>query len=306
MLLLDLSNTEHTMYKNSPMQAIQFRQYKFLVKRDDLLNEEFSGNKSRKLYHYLINDFPEITTIVSYGGNQSNLMYSLSCLAKLKNWKFIYYTKPLPQQLKHNPQGNLLAALQNQMQLIELVDFNENLIIHNVIKPNELLIHQGALQIEAELGLAQLASEILDYTKLHNFDKFHVFIPSGTGASALYLQKHLPENTVFTTNCIGDVDYLIQQFSTLEINTHMHPQILPRNKRYVFGKPCLELWDIYQELKCATKIEFDLLYDPIGWMTILDNIDKFIQPIIYIHCGGLLGNQSMLQRYNYLLADKHT
>ena len=281
------------------MQLINFRQHTFLIKRDDLLSDEFSGNKARKLYHFLINDTPQINTIISYGGNQSNLMYSLSCLAKIKNWRFIYYTKPLPQQLKNHPQGNLFEALQNGMELIELNDFNENAIINTIYQPNELFIRQGALQIESELGLQQLALEIMNYAQQNKLTKYSVFIPSGTGVSALYLQKYLPYGFVYTTNCIGSVDYLQQQFLSLENNTNLHPHILPRNKQYIFGKPHSDLLNIYTELKTVTNIQFDLLYDPIGWLTVLNNLDIIQKPVIYIHCGGIIGNQSMLSRYNF-------
>ena len=44
-------------------------------------------------------------------------------------------------------------------------------------------------------------------------------------------------------------------------------------------------------------IEFDLLYDPIGWQVVLDHLDILGDKIIYIHQGGLIGNESMLLRY---------
>ena len=72
---------------NSPISQFEYKNRTFFVKRDDLLDKNFNGNKARKLACYLEHDFQEIDTIISYGGNQSNLMYSLSCLAKLKNWQ---------------------------------------------------------------------------------------------------------------------------------------------------------------------------------------------------------------------------
>jgi 1-aminocyclopropane-1-carboxylate deaminase len=44
-------------------------------------------------------------------------------------------------------------------------------------------------------------------------------------------------------------------------------------------------------------VEFDLLYDPHGWLTLLENPELFDNPLLYIHQGGLLGNESMLKRY---------
>lgn len=81
---------------NSPVQQITFQNQSFLIKRDDLLHKDFSGNKARKFYYYFINDFPNIDTVISYGSNQSNAMYSLSILAKLRGWKFLYYVDHIP------------------------------------------------------------------------------------------------------------------------------------------------------------------------------------------------------------------
>ena len=78
-------------YTNSPIEKINFNNQEYFIKRDDLLNSNFSGNKARKFYYYLINDFPNIKKIVSFGSAQSNAMYSLSVLSKLKNWQFDYY-----------------------------------------------------------------------------------------------------------------------------------------------------------------------------------------------------------------------
>ncbi len=69
---------------NSPVESIVFQGLPFYIKRDDLLESAFSGNKARKLYHYLNGEFPDTTKLVSYGSVQSNFLYSLSALARLK------------------------------------------------------------------------------------------------------------------------------------------------------------------------------------------------------------------------------
>jgi 1-aminocyclopropane-1-carboxylate deaminase/D-cysteine desulfhydrase-like pyridoxal-dependent ACC family enzyme len=47
-----------------------------------------------------------------------------------------------------------------------------------------------------------------------------------------------------------------------------------------------------------TYVEFDLLYDPMMWRCLLEHkqyLDN--KSLIYIHQGGILGNESMLPRY---------
>jgi len=92
--------------ENSPIQEVFYNNKKIFIKRDDLLNSDFSGNKARKFHYFLINDFPCIKKVVSYGSNQSNAMYSLSVLCKLKEWEFEYYTDHLSSAMLQNPVGN--------------------------------------------------------------------------------------------------------------------------------------------------------------------------------------------------------
>jgi len=100
---------------NSPIEEHTFQNHAFYLKRDDLLHSDFSGNKARKFYYYLQNDFPDITKIVSYGSAQSNAMYSLSVLAKMRGWEFAYYVDHIADYLKDNPHGNYAGAIKNGM-----------------------------------------------------------------------------------------------------------------------------------------------------------------------------------------------
>ncbi len=59
-------------FKNSQTDLIEFRGREIYIKRDDKLDVDFSGNKARKLYYYLVNEFPNIKRVVSYG--QTNQM----------------------------------------------------------------------------------------------------------------------------------------------------------------------------------------------------------------------------------------
>ena len=285
---------------NSPVSQFQFNQRTIYVKRDDLLDPNFSGNKARKLAYFLTHHSADIDTLISYGGNQSNLMYSLSCLAKLKNWKFIYYTNQISSQAQLNVAGNLAASLSNGMQIIA-TKTKLNLLAQDLatnLASNQLLIQQGGAQSEAEFGIQQLASEIRQLAAQQNFAQLAIFLPSGTGTSAFYLQKQLREFTVYTTNCVGSPEYLEQQFQQLDPHAKIYPTILP-NLNYRFATPYQELLTAYQQLSDSSQIEFDLVYDPIGWKILSNNLAQISSPLLYIHCGGLIGNSSMLKRYQY-------
>ncbi len=277
---------------NSPTQAVEFNNQNFYIKRDDLLHSDFSGNKARKFHYFLNKDFPNITKIIGYGSNQSNAMYSLSVLCKLKNWEFEYYTNHLPSFLVDNPQGNYKYALENGMKLIVGDYEKENLSINE----NELLICEGGAIEEASYGIEILANEITQWKEENNISNLKVFLPSGTGTTALFLQKYLKDE-VLTCPCVGDSKYLKQQFLELEKDEKYHPTILETPRKFHFGKLYKENYEMWKELKEQTNIEFDLLYDPIGWQTLLKYQYEQSTKILYVHQGGVIGNETMLIRY---------
>jgi len=280
--------------QNSPIEQITFHDISFLIKRDDLLHKDFSGNKARKFLYFLEHDFDGIHTLISHGSNQSNAMYSLSVLCKIKNWKFIYYTNHLPSYLEENPEGNYKYALQNGMNLITKDDFDKNELVLNT---QTLVVEEGGAVQEASYGLELLANEIKHYINENEIKNIKIFLPSGTGTTALFLQKYLSYE-VLTCSCVGDATYLKQQFLALEKDETIHPTILETSKKYHFGKLYKENYLLWKELQESTSIEFDLLYDPIGWNTLLSHYDNKYT-YLYIHQGGLIGNESMINRYKH-------
>ncbi len=314
------------------VQKIIFRGATYYLKRDDLyappdvrgqripssLKLGFSGNKARKLHHYIQADLPEIRRLVSYGSAQSNMLFSLSCLAKLKGWKLDFYVDHIASHLEQNPRGNYAAALVNGAQIHSLGDKcrAENIslarYVEAIVEEDEagLYIPEGGHFPQAEQGIKILAEEIQTWVSENNIKDPCLMLPSGTGTTALYLQKHL-NFKVLTCACVGSMDYLRQQFSCLSQKPRDHPEILQpppgahgQVRKYHFGKCYPEFYSIWRELKEQTGVCFDLLYDPLGWICLLEylhknrvNKDTQQGSMIYLHQGGLLGNDSMRFRY---------
>ncbi|MFT6987384.1 MAG: 1-aminocyclopropane-1-carboxylate deaminase [Psychromonas sp.] len=291
----------------SPVQRVNMAGFTFFIKRDDLLNPYFSGNKARKFAYFLNNDFPAIKKIIGHGSVQANSLYPLAALAKLKGWQLDFYVNNIPRWLKQSPNGNYRAALALGTNIIEVDKsaLTEGANLDSFMRskaqqlaPDTLFIPEGGRSKNAKQGIAVLAAEIQLFCQQQSLQSPIIMLPSGTGTTALFLQSLLPYK-VFTCACVGDKQYLTQQLSELESDLSAWPTILPSAKRYQFGKLYPEFYQIWLQLKQQTNIEFDLLYDPLGWLTLLAYLKKkrVDQPIIYIHQGGLIGNESMLPRY---------
>ena len=279
----------------SPVESIEAFGLRLHLKRDDLLHPDFSGNKARKFHYWLRREFPQIRRVVSYGSNQSNAMYSLSVLARMRGWRFEYYVDHIPEWLREHPAGNYRGALENGTVFVvgekpRRIDDGET-----------LWIEEGGRQPEAEEGIRVLAEEIEVWRRERRIGKLTVFLPSGTGSTALYLQKcfslHAPEIAVATTPCVGESAYLKRQFAMLEADRRFWPRIIDLKRKYHFGNLYREFWQIWLELQRETGVEFDLLYDPKGWLALREHRTGLEGEILYLHQGGLRGNESMKMRY---------
>ena len=100
---------------------------------------------------------------------------------------FRYFTRPLPRWLRESPTGNLAEALALGMVLVEQQDVPRA----SDFAAHSLFVPQGVSMPEAEVGLTCLAGELNRYIADAGLVEPVVFLPSGTGATAFFLQRHL-------------------------------------------------------------------------------------------------------------------
>nr|WP_315013848.1 1-aminocyclopropane-1-carboxylate deaminase [uncultured Campylobacter sp.] len=158
---------------------------------------------------------------------------------------------------------------------------------------DSLFINEGVWQPQAESGFISQARQIECWAEAEG-KTVDIFLPSGTGTSAAFLAKHVKFD-VFTCPCVGDADYLKSEIEALTPNSKA--RILQSPKKYHFGDLKLELYQIWREVCEQTGIEFELIYDPVGFLTMMANLGAFKNEILYIHQGGALGNISQKLRY---------
>lgn len=283
---------------NSPVTKISFLGREWHIKRDDLLDERLSGNKARKLYRFAANPV-SAKRILSYGGAQSNAMYSISELAKAQGVEFVYYAKTLPATLRQTPSGNLKAALDNGMRLIELPHTQYESRIAELLTRedgNTLLIRQGGADEYARDGLRMLSEELAQYAADNKLKDPIAVTSSGTGTSAGYLADYLPFECL-TVPCVADKVFLDGEFERLGVTKK--PTVIETVDKIAFASPHPKLLSTYREL-LSCGIEFDLIYDAKCWLAVSENLDYFDgRDVIFVHSGGTLGNETQLERYRY-------
>ena len=130
-----------------------------------------------------------------------------------------------------------------------------------------------------------------------------------------YVNKNTaaPTVEVVAVSCVMTAPDLLSEmknFDSIFGTSGCYPYILGGHARSIFrfGKPHLELLSMWNYLKEETGITFDLVYAAPAWCQILCDWKMnseywFDSNIIYLHCGGIEGNESQLQRYQHLISN---
>ena len=269
------------------------------ILRDDKLGlKACSGNKYRKLKGIDLDYIKKHCNshIISYGGSQSNAMAALSQFCLENNLEFSYVIKHEIPELK-KPGSNLKIALLNGMQ----VHINKDNEKHarNLAQDKYFLIKEGVEEDFAKEGFREQA-EVLNklYNKLHNKGSnkdFSIFLTSGTGLSASALASFCPFR-IFTIPVYGSKEALAKKLASYQNIT-----VLKAGEKVFFAKPNALLLEVWREVLDSSKIEFDLIYDALGLLTLKRNLELFKNSdLVYIHQGGVLANPSQLARYEAL------
>lgn len=306
-----MENAQKTViFTNTAIETFNLNEQRVFVKRDDLLHPAFSGNKARKFAYFLNHDFPNVKRLVGYGSAVANSLYSLSALAKMKGWQLDYYVDHISAQVLASSQGNYAEAIANGARVIDLSKQTDrqarscHAYIEQVVlvdDPQAMFVPEGGRCLYAREGIHQLGKEIQDWFEASERATLTVFLPSGTGTTALFLNEyfllHCSAIKVMTCACVADESYLSQQFSMLIEDSAFHPMIVKTTKKYHFGKLYFDFYKIWQKM-ADQGMQFELLYDPKGLMCAeLYLADNPHTDLLYIHQGGLLGNATMLPRY---------
>lgn len=262
----------------------------FIVLRDDLLGE-INGNKARKL-EFLNKVKLPYNHLICYGSSQSNAMQTLALFSNKNNYKFSFVCARRCEIC-----GNLEDAIKNKANIYYSNDFGLSpkdfaMKLHKNDN-DSFLIDEGVCNDYARFGFFDMANEIFSVCKEFDCD---VFLPSGTYTSAIYLEKYLsqklPNTRVFTTSCVSGKEYFAKQIQKLNPKSNL--KLLTTRKKYHFARLYEELFILIESI---AKIQFDLLYDSVGLVAIYENLDIFKDNILYIHQGGLIGSNTMKERY---------
>jgi D-cysteine desulfhydrase len=304
----------------TPIQKVQFRGCKFLIKRDDFTGIELTGNKARKL-EYLLFDAKKkkCDYIFTSGGDQSNHARA-TCIAAtsmgVKTRLFLWGNE------NQKPDGNLFLDKLSGAEFVYLSKkeyFNVNQIMHDQSKDfrrkgiRPYIIPSGG---SSTLGIWGYINFVKELSEQINLNKLKGIVlangSSGTAAGILVGCALLGINLkVFPVNVLSTKD---------EVNTEIENLVsgcindFRLNIRVNFNN--LEIFDGYSEegYKKITPAKIGLinqffketgiLLDPTyTGKAFTAYYEKFIESkknsnVLFLHTGGIFG--AFAKKKNYL------
>lgn len=308
MLNRNLELPPHSPLQKINLPALEEAEIQCYIKRDDLLDSEFQGNKYRKLKYnlqYAIDQGYE--EIVSFGGAYSNHLHALSFIPELSSLKVTVYVRG---EINDPENKTLHQARLKGIRLISLprneyrrrseVEFQRHIMQTH---PNGYLVPEGGTNELAVKGVIECGNEIREQL---GEEPDYCLVPVGSGGTLSGLVQ------CFSSHCqvIGvaafrgseSIDQIRQVVLSLSGSTPSNWEILSHFHFGGFAKMTHSLFDFI----CDFQTETGILLDPIYTSKMVFAFTSLVvqgffekgSKVVLIHTGGVQGWDGFIQRFS--------
>lgn len=257
-----------------------------LIKRDDLIHPQISGNKWRKLKGWL-EQAHDYKGVMSCGGAYSNHLLALAALKRMSDFRLQVFIRGDELNTTSNPLLQFIHESGVEMEFVSRTVYRE-LRDHAPYREDWLWIPEGGKGEAALSGLAELGAELpekLDY----------LFVACGTGTSMSGLLKYMNNTgrrtTVVGVACLPSKNWLAKDVARL---SGEQPSSLFLEHRFSgahFADSNTELEDFCRSFTSATRIPIEPVYTGKLFMA----VKKWVEEkrfeagsrIAILHCGGV-------------------
>ena len=281
-------------------------QVEVYIKRDDLIHEEISGNKWRKLKL----NFEKFTqgkydSVLTFGGAFSNHIAATASLGNLIGAKTIGIIRG--EELTPESNETLRGAFANEMKLVfvsrdKYAERYER-IYHEELRRefgNILLIEEGGANFLGVMGIADCIKEL-------PFTPDYMYTASGTGTTAAGLLIATEDTKIVSVPVLKNGEFLKEEMERMiqlvlfdeELTKEkMSRLILETNFHFGgYGKFTQELIDFINEMYKTYQIKLDQIYTAKMFYAFIENLKAGkIEPnskVVLLHTGGLQGLSSI-------------
>ncbi len=297
---MELFDTSKSVLQEIGLNADQFPNARLLVKRDDLIHPEVSGNKWRKLKFTIeLVNYQKKDGILTFGGAYSNHLLAVAAACKLAGLKSIGVVRG--DELTAESNKNLKRCSELGMELIfasrESYDEREEKSCQEGWKeahPTYLLVPEGGANYYGMVGCQEIVKELPGKID-------HLFVAQGTTTTSCGLLLGSDEETSLHVvpvlkgfDSIAEMRKLLFPFLIDEEIIHEYLERVEVHSEAHFGgygKWTSELLDFITECKMKFDLPLDKIYTGKAFYATMEWLkdQKFETPqtIVFLHTGGL-------------------
>ena len=279
------------------------------VKRDDLIHEEVSGNKWRKLkYNIELCQSRKNKGVLTFGGAYSNHLVATAAACNEIGLESIGFVRG--DELNENSNDTLKRCVEFGMELIfisrEEYRLKNEKAYHESLSldyPNYHIVQEGGANYYGMIGCQEVITEIEE-------DVDHVFVAQGTATTScgilLALKPHqrlhvVPalkgyESESEMRTLIGksgiEKGWIDELFEQVEVLDQYHFG--------GYGKCTIELFSFMRSIYKQTDLKLDPVYTAKAFFGMIEELKKSDydnSSVLFIHTGGLQGIPGVEKRY---------
>ncbi len=294
----------------SPLESIDIKNdqtIRFFIKRDDLIHENISGNKWRKLkYQIQCCIEQQMEGIITYGGAFSNHIVATAAACAMLGLKSVGIIRG-ESKAAENPTLSMAQSLGMNLHFVNRAAYKlkeTSEVIQNIQAghPNYLLVNEGGSHPQALLGVKEVISELTEQSAA-SID--YLLCAVGTGATFAGLTQEF-EGELIGINVLKNKGVEQEICALLGIDTLFeNHKLLHHYHRGGYAKVDDALIRATVDFYKTHGVKTDLVYTSKLVMATQDLLDQHYfkdnSTVVLYHSGGLQGNAGMNYRYPGLI-----
>jgi 1-aminocyclopropane-1-carboxylate deaminase len=300
----------HSHIQSFRLPLLNTEPLQLFVKRDDLIHQEISGNKLRKLQGNLeAAQKAGVKQILTFGGAYSNHLLASAAAANALGFQIIGRVRGEELNAQSNMLLNHCAQLGMQLEFISRSSYQAQKHqsgMHQINDQATWVIPEGGANPEGILGCAEIYQEAVVQNNNQHFDA--VFIAQGTTTTSLGILTSIPANTqLFVVpvlkgfDSISDMQTLAEKATQNPSTAHLHfpfkqVTVLDQYHHGGYAKTTPELLNFSKQFNATNQFPIEPVYTAKALFALQDFLiesqKKADTPpqskkILFIHTGGV-------------------
>jgi len=303
-LLISPFDTNRSVLQKINSQNLHLREITLLVKRDDLIHPEVSGNKWRKL-EYILEDFyrTKKQQILTFGGAYSNHLLATACACYALQIPAIGIVRGEELSVQSNPILKRCDELKMRLIFVarqEYARWKKKKYASELEQrfPTSYIVPEGGACEQGLIGCAKMIAE------LPPFD--HLFVAQGTTTTSCGLLLGTTKEYIHVVpalknfDSVGEMKTIFRQLN--QTNMDMYFERLVVHDQYHFGgyaKQTTQLEHFIDEVEEKFRLPLDKVYTAKAFYALMNEIQNKTYDqttIIFLHTGGLYEKQINLSK----------